>query len=301
MNTRRRRVREQAEGRPPSDSASCPRRTDVVVRPIAPPTYRPRLTRISQEYDRWSSKWVAQSDTLGGACVGETPRRRMVGCVIERGWNIVATATRFQIDAKTVRKWWDRFVAEGEQGLEDRSSRSRRSPNRTPRHLRVEVLRLRRKRRWGADHIAFEVGLAASTVQGILNAAGVGRLDRGDRATDTKPIGRYQRDTGGSSCPASTNRTTGSSPPNKSPDSPKRCRTHSTKLSSTCSATAGSAGVRQPHSAVVVWIRYAARSRSPKRQPRSPGGSCSEPPRRIRHAPCTFPPSSPRCSPRISG
>jgi len=124
-------------------------------------------------------------------------RRRMVGCVVERGWTIAATATRFQIDAKTVRKWRDRFVAEGEQGLDDRSSSPRRSPNRTPRHLRVEVLRLRRKRRWGADHIGFEVGLVASTVQGILNAAGVGRLDRGDRATDTKPIRRYQRDTPG--------------------------------------------------------------------------------------------------------
>ncbi len=124
-------------------------------------------------------------------------RRRMVGCVVDRGWTIEATATRFQIDAKTVRKWRDRFVAEREQGLQDRSSRPRRSPNRTPKHLRVEVLRLRRKRRWGADHIAFEVGLAASTVQGILNAAGVGRLDRGDRATNTEPIRRYQRETPG--------------------------------------------------------------------------------------------------------
>ena len=32
-------------------------------------------------------------------------RRRMVGCVVDRGWTIEATATRFQIDAKTVRKW----------------------------------------------------------------------------------------------------------------------------------------------------------------------------------------------------
>jgi transposase InsO family protein len=120
----------------------------------------------------------------------------MVGCVVDRGWTIEATATRFQIDAKTVRKWRDRFVTEGEQGLEDRSCRPHRSPNRTPYELRREVLRLRRKRRWGADHIAFELGLAASTVQGILNAAGVGRLDRGDRATN-KPIRRYQRDTPG--------------------------------------------------------------------------------------------------------
>ena len=41
----------------------------------------------------------------------------MVGCVVDRGWTIEATATRFQIDAKTVRKWRDRFVAEREQGL----------------------------------------------------------------------------------------------------------------------------------------------------------------------------------------
>ena len=49
----------------------------------------------------------------------------------------------------------------------------------------------------GADHIGFEVGLAASTVQNILNRAGVGRLDRGDRATSGEPVRRYQRDTAG--------------------------------------------------------------------------------------------------------
>ncbi|MEA2002864.1 MAG: IS481 family transposase, partial [Actinomycetota bacterium] len=123
-------------------------------------------------------------------------RRRMVGCVIDREWTVEATAERFQVDAKTVRKWRDRFVADGEAGLLDRSSRPHRSPNRTQRQLRRKVLRLRRKRRWGADHIAYEVGLAASTVQNILNAGGVGRLDRGDRATDTKPV-RYQRENPG--------------------------------------------------------------------------------------------------------
>jgi transposase InsO family protein len=121
-------------------------------------------------------------------------RRRMVACVVDRGWTVTATACRFQIDAKTVRKWRDRWLAEGDDGLVDRSSRPRRSPNRTPRGLRRRVLVLRRKRRWGADHIAFEVGLAASTVQTILNAAGVGRLDRGDRATDRRPARRYQHE-----------------------------------------------------------------------------------------------------------
>ena len=124
-------------------------------------------------------------------------RRRMVVCVLEQRWTIEATAQRFQVDAKTVRKWRDRFVTEGAAGLRDRSSRPRRSPNRTPRRLRRRVVHLRRKRRWGADHIGFEVGLAASTVQNILNGAGVGRLDRGDRATNTQPVRRYQRDSPG--------------------------------------------------------------------------------------------------------
>lgn len=105
-------------------------------------------------------------------------RRRMVDCVLVRGWSVEATADRFQVDAKTVRKWRDRFLAEGEAGLLDRSSRPFSSPNRTSRQLRRRVIRLRCKRRWGADRIGFEVGLAASTVQRILNQAGVGRLDR---------------------------------------------------------------------------------------------------------------------------
>ena len=58
----------------------------------------------------------------------------------------------------------------------------KRSPNQTRPRLRNKVLQLRRRHRWGADHIAHETGLAASTVQRILNAAGCGRLDRGDRA-----------------------------------------------------------------------------------------------------------------------
>jgi transposase InsO family protein len=127
-------------------------------------------------------------------------RRRMVGCVVDDGWSVTAAAERFQVDAKTVRKWRDRFLSEGDAGLWDRSSRPLRSPNRTPDRTRGRVLELRRRRRWGAAHIGFEIGLAASTVQTILNRAGVGRLDRGDRATGPplrpRPQ-RYQRDTPG--------------------------------------------------------------------------------------------------------
>ncbi len=103
------------------------------------------------------------------------------------------TAERFQVDPKTVRKWRDRFLAEGPAGLQDRSSRPHHSPNQTPPLVAKRVLDLRRRRRWGADHIAHETGLAASTVQAICRRAGLGRLDRGDRA-HPGPVVRYQRE-----------------------------------------------------------------------------------------------------------
>ena len=120
-------------------------------------------------------------------------RRRMVACVIDRGWTIEQTAERFQVDAKTVRKWRDRYRAEGEAGLFDRSSRPHHSPNSTPASCRRRIVELRRQRRWGAAHIGHEVGRAGSTVQRILHDEGLGRLDSGDRAT-AEPVRRYQRD-----------------------------------------------------------------------------------------------------------
>jgi transposase InsO family protein len=120
-------------------------------------------------------------------------RRRMVACVLDRRWTVEQTAERFQVDAKTVRKWRDRFVTEGSSGLRDRSSRPHQSPNRIPGDRRARIVELRRRHRWGADHIAHELGVASSTVQGVLRAEGLGRLDIGDRA-HTQPVRRYQRD-----------------------------------------------------------------------------------------------------------
>jgi transposase InsO family protein len=123
-------------------------------------------------------------------------RRKMVDCVLNRRWTIEATAERFQVDAKTVRKWRDRFLAEGDAGLRDRSCRPHRSPNRTADDVRLRVVEMRKRHRWGADHIGHELGLAASTTQSILRAEGVGRLDRDDRAT-REPVQRYERERAG--------------------------------------------------------------------------------------------------------
>ena len=43
-------------------------------------------------------------------------RRKMVRLVIDHGWTIEAAADRFQVDAKTVTKWRDRFLTEGDDG-----------------------------------------------------------------------------------------------------------------------------------------------------------------------------------------
>ena len=120
-------------------------------------------------------------------------RRKMVRLVIDDGWTIEAAADKFQVDAKTVTKWRNRFLDEGDEGLFDRSSRPKSSPNETPLECRRRIIELRKQRRWGASHIGHEVGRAGSTVQRILVAEGLGRLDSGDRAT-AEPIRRYQRE-----------------------------------------------------------------------------------------------------------
>ncbi|HVL53803.1 MAG TPA: IS481 family transposase [Vitreimonas sp.] len=118
----------------------------------------------------------------------------MVGCVLDQGWSVAATAERFQVDPKTVRKWRDRFLVDGEAGLLDRSSRPHQMPNKTRPSVEQRVLDLRRRRRWGAAHIGAHVGIAASTVQRICRSAGLGRLDRGDRCAQPRTIQRYQRE-----------------------------------------------------------------------------------------------------------
>lgn len=64
-------------------------------------------------------------------------RLKIVLLVVDHGWTIEAAAERFQIDAKTVRKWRDRYLAKGEAGLFDRSSRPHHS--RTRHRSRVGV------------------------------------------------------------------------------------------------------------------------------------------------------------------
>jgi transposase-like protein len=57
-----------------------------------------------------------------------------------------AVATALGIASKTVRKWRDRFAAEGAAGFADRSSRPHRSPRQVAEPIQAEIARLRRER-----------------------------------------------------------------------------------------------------------------------------------------------------------
>lgn len=61
-----------------------------------------------------------------------TPRHRLkvARLVVDDGWPISEVAARFQVSWPTVKRWVDRYLA-GES-MQDRSSRPRRSPTKTP-------------------------------------------------------------------------------------------------------------------------------------------------------------------------
>jgi len=72
------------------------------------------------------------------------------------------------VSRKCVKTWIDRYAAEGEAGLQDRSSRPHRSPTRTSPQIERQVLEMRRRERWGQDLIGPELGVPARTVSRIL-------------------------------------------------------------------------------------------------------------------------------------
>jgi transposase InsO family protein len=106
------------------------------------------------------------------------------------GWRVSSVAAAFGVDPRTVRKWRDRFAAEGEAGLCDRSSRPRWSPRRLEAAALVEIEALRRQRLSGPV-IARRLGRPVSTIGLVLRRLGLARLS----ALDPKPpVVRYERE-----------------------------------------------------------------------------------------------------------
>ncbi len=100
------------------------------------------------------------------------------------------------VSRETAYRWVRRFEAAGVDGLEDRSSAPRRSPNQTPVDVELEICRIRVTERIGPHRIGFRLGMPRSTVERVLRRYGLSRLDAIDPPT-RRIVRRYERDTPG--------------------------------------------------------------------------------------------------------
>lgn len=117
-------------------------------------------------------------------------RAELVRRVLELGQSRKAVASDLGIDPKTVRKWVERFQAEGPTGLADRSSRPHRLHRPTPEAACQRIVKLRRQR-WTGKQIAQDVRVSPATVSRVLRRAGLRRMKDLD---PPEPVRRYERD-----------------------------------------------------------------------------------------------------------
>jgi transposase len=115
-------------------------------------------------------------------------RRLLCRRVTEERRSLAEAAEAAEVSEPTARKWVARYLAEGEAGLLDRSSAAHRVHNRTPEE-RIEVICALRRLRFTGAEIAEILGMAETTVSGILTRIGLGRLGR----IGLEPPRRYER------------------------------------------------------------------------------------------------------------
>jgi transposase InsO family protein len=123
------------------------------------------------------------------AALSLTQRRRMVLRVLEQGWTIKAAAAAAETSERTCGKWVARYRTARESGLWDRSSAPGVVANRTD-ERRIEAIAALRRLRFTGPEIAELLGMAVSTVSGILTRIGMGRLGR----LGLEPAERYERE-----------------------------------------------------------------------------------------------------------
>ena len=109
---------------------------------------------------------------------------------VEYGWSQAEVARQFRVSRATVAKYVRRYRAQGESGLNDRSSRPRSSPRSTPPRLVKAICKLRRKRSWGPHRIGWQLRISRSTVYAVLRRNGLSRLAGMHRVT--REIVRYE-------------------------------------------------------------------------------------------------------------
>lgn len=118
----------------------------------------------------------------------------------QAGWKQAHIAAAMGVSRKCVRTWIDRYAAEGEAGLETRSSRPHTMPTRTSEEDEQRVLAARVERRCGQDVLGPQVGVPPRTVARILRRHGVAYLRECDpmtgaviRSSKATAV-RYERD-----------------------------------------------------------------------------------------------------------
>jgi len=120
-------------------------------------------------------------------------RLEMVQDMTLRGLTPGAAAAAHGVSLPTARKWLGRFLAQGEAGLGDRSSRPKRSPRAIAEGKALAIVELRR-RRMIQGRIAASLGVSKSTVGRVLARANLSRLADLEPA---QPVVRYERATPG--------------------------------------------------------------------------------------------------------
>jgi transposase InsO family protein len=127
-------------------------------------------------------------------------RRLIVERVLSQGRARAHVAAEMGVSRQCVSHWIGRYLSEGEDGLQDRSSRPHSCPTRVSAEVETAVLAVRERERQGQDRIGPELGIPARTVSRILRRHRVPYLRELDpltgvviRASKTTAV-RYERD-----------------------------------------------------------------------------------------------------------
>src|SRR5205807_3917409 len=116
-------------------------------------------------------------DLHANAALSLNKRRLLCRRIVEQNWTLTKAAAAAEVSVRCARKWVGRYREDGELGLLDRSSAPRSIPHRTC-ERRVQAIAALRRLRLSGPEIAEVLGMALSTVSGILTRIGMGKLGR---------------------------------------------------------------------------------------------------------------------------
>ena len=116
-------------------------------------------------------------------------RRQLCRRVVDERWTLRRAAEAAEVSVRCARKWVGRYRVEGELGLLDRPSAPASIPHRTSEE-RVQAIAALRRLRFTGPEIAETLGMALSTVSGVLTRIGMGSLGR----LGLEPAQRYERE-----------------------------------------------------------------------------------------------------------